>query len=141
MTDPNQKFQRKFDIPPGHGKTGVLIPGMSGAVSTTFIAGVKAVVKGVGRPIGSLTQMGKIRLGKRTEKNFPLIKDLVPLAEMQDLVFAGWDIHDEDCHASALRAGVLSPELLGKIRRDLKKESPMRAVSITATSAISRVPT
>lgn len=128
MTDPNQKFQRKFDIRPAKGKLGVLIPGMSGAVSTTFIAGVKAVAKGVGRPIGSLTQMGKIRLGKRTEKNFPFIKDLVPLAEIQDMVFAGWDIHDEDCHASALRAGVLSPELLGKIKRDLEKESPMRAV-------------
>ena len=105
-----------------------MIPGMSGAVSTTFMAGVKAVMKGVGRPIGSLTQMGKIRIGLRTEKNFPLIKDFVPLAKIEDMVFAGWDIYDEDCYASALRAGVLKSDLLEKIKSDLQKESPMRAV-------------
>ena len=128
MSDKPEKFQRKFDIRPASGKLGVLIPGMSGAVSTTFIAGVKAVMKGVGRPIGSLTQMGKIRIGLRTEKNFPLIKDLVPLAKIEDMVFAGWDIYDEDCYASALRAGVLKSDLIEKIKPDLQKESPMRAV-------------
>ena len=128
MSDKPEKFQRKFDIRPASGKLGVLIPGMSGAVSTTFIAGVKAVMKGVGRPIGSLTQMGKIRIGLRTEKNFPLIKDLVPLAKIEDMVFAGWDIYDEDCYTSALRAGVLKSDLIEKIKPDLQKESPMRAV-------------
>ncbi len=128
MSDKPEKFQRKFDIRPASGKLGVLIPGMSGAVSTTFMAGVKAVMKGVGRPIGSLTQMGKIRIGLRTEKNFPLIKDFVPLAKIEDMVFAGWDIYDEDCYASALRAGVLKSDLLEKIKSDLQKESPMRAV-------------
>ena len=128
MSDKPEKFQRKFDIRPASGKLGVLIPGMSGAVSTTFIAGVKAVMKGVGRPIGSLTQMGKIRIGLRTEKNFPLIKDFLPLAKIEDMVFAGWDIYDEDCYASALRAGVLKPDLIEKIKPDLQKESPMRAV-------------
>ncbi len=128
MSDKPEKFQRKFDIRPASGKLGVLIPGMSGAVSTTFIAGVKAVIKGVGRPIGSLTQMGKIRIGLRTEKNFPLIKDFVPLAKIEDIVFAGWDIYDEDCYASALRAGVLKSDLIERIKPDLQKESPMRAV-------------
>ena len=128
MSDDPQKSQRKFDIKPAEGKLGVLIPGMSGAVSTTFIAGVEAVRKGVGRPIGSLTQMGKIRIGKRTEKNFPLIRDFVPLAGIRDLEFAGWDIYDEDCHSSALRAGVLKPELLSKIKTGLRGKAPLRAV-------------
>ncbi len=128
MSDNPQKSRRKFDIKPAEGKLGVLIPGMSGAVSTTFIAGVEAVRKGVGRPVGSLTQMGKIRIGKRTEKNFPLIRDFVPLAGIRDLEFAGWDIYPEDCHSSALRAGVLKPELLSKIKPGLRGKSPLRAV-------------
>lgn len=128
MSDSPQKSPRKFDIKPAEGKLGVLIPGMSGAVSTTFMAGVEAVRKGVGRPIGSLTQMGKIRIGKRTEKNFPLIRDFVPLAGIRDLEFAGWDIYPEDCHSSALRAGVLKPELLSKIKTGLGKKAPLRAV-------------
>ncbi len=128
MSEKPQKFQRKFDIKPAQGKLGVLIPGMGGAVSTTFIAGVKAVINGVARPVGSLTQMGKIRIGLRTEKNFPLIKEFVPLAGIEDLVFAGWDIYDENCHASALRAGVLKPDLMEKIKSDLTRESPMPAV-------------
>ena len=128
MSDSPQKSPRKFDIKPAEGKLGVLIPGMSGAVSTTFMAGVEAVRKGVGRPIGSLTQMGKIRIGKRTEKNFPLIRDFVPLAGIRDLEFAGWDIYPEDCHSSALRAGVLKPELLSKIKTGLGRKAPLRAV-------------
>lgn len=128
MSDNPQKSQRKFDIKPAEGKLGVLIPGMSGAVSTTFIAGVEAVRQGVGRPVGSLTQMGKIRIGKRTEKNFPFIRDFVPLAGIRDLEFAGWDIYPEDCHSSALRAGVLKPELLSKIKTGLRGKTPLRAV-------------
>jgi len=128
LSDSPQKSPRKFDIKPAEGKLGVLIPGMSGAVSTTFMAGVEAVRKGVGRPIGSLTQMGKIRIGKRTEKNFPLIRDFVPLAGIRDLEFAGWDIYPEDCYSSALRAGVLKPELLSKIKTGLGKKAPLRAV-------------
>ena len=128
MSDSPQKSPRKFDIKPAEGKLGVLIPGMSGAVSTTFMAGVEAVRKGVGRPIGSLTQMGKIRIGKRTEKNFPLIRDFVPLAGIRDLEFAGWDIYPEDCYSSALRAGVLKPELLSKIKTGLGRKAPLRAV-------------
>lgn len=128
MSDSPQKSPRKFDIKPAEGKLGVLIPGMSGAVSTTFMAGVEAVRKGVGRPIGSLTQMGKIRIGKRTEKNFPLIRDFVPLAGIRDLEFAGWDIYPEDCYSSALRAGVLKPELLSKIKTGLGGKAPLRAV-------------
>ncbi len=128
MSEKPQKFQRKFDIKPARGKLGVLIPGMGGAVSTTFIAGVKAVINGAARPVGSLTQMGKIRIGLRTEKNFPLIKEFVPLAGIKDLVFAGWDIYDENCHASALRAGVLKPDLMEEIKSDLEREFPMPAV-------------
>ena len=128
MSDNPQKSRRKFDIKPAEGKLGVLIPGMSGAVSTTFIAGVEAVRKGVGRPVGSLTQMGKIRIGKRTEKNFPFIRDFVPLAGIRDLEFAGWDIYPEDCHSSALRAGVLKPELLSRIKPGLRGKTPLRAV-------------
>ena len=128
MSDSSEKSPKKFDIAPARGKLGVLLPGMSGAVSTTLIAGVEAVRKGAGRPIGSLTQMGKIRLGKRTKKNFPFIKDFVPLAKTRDIEFAGWDIYPEDCHEAALRAGVLKPELLGRIRKGLAEKSPMRAV-------------
>ena len=88
------------------GKLGVLIPGL-GAVSTTFIAGVEAVKKNIAKPIGSLTQMGTIRLGKRTDKRVPAIKDFVPLANIQDLVFGGWDIYNDNCFQSASNAGVL----------------------------------
>ena len=79
------------EIAPAGGKLGVLLPGM-GAVATTFIAGVEAVAQGLAKPIGSLTQMGTIRLGKRTDDRSPLIKDFVPLAALDDLVFGGWDI-------------------------------------------------
>ncbi|HUL45102.1 MAG TPA: inositol-3-phosphate synthase, partial [Bacteroidota bacterium] len=78
------------------GKLGVLVVGLNGAVSTTFLAGVIAVQKELARPIGSLTQMGTIRLGKRTEKRSPLIRNFIPLAKLQDLVFGGWDIRNEN---------------------------------------------
>src|SRR5215467_5157494 len=93
-------------IAPARGKLGVMIPGM-GAVATTFIAGVEAVRKGIAKPIGSLTQMGTIRLGKRTEGRSPKIRDFVPLANLNDLVFTGWDIFEEDAYEAAGKAGVL----------------------------------
>ena len=94
-----------LDIAPARGKLGVLLVGL-GAVSTTTIAGVLAIRKGLASPIGSLTQMGTIRLGKRTENRTPPIKDFVPLADLNDIVFGGWDIFEEDCYAAARTAGV-----------------------------------
>src|SRR6186997_3544586 len=88
------------------GRLGVLLVGL-GAVSTTFIAGVEAVKKGIGQPVGSLTQMGTIRLGKRTDNRVPMIKDFVPLASLNDLAFGAWDIFPDDAFESALHAGVL----------------------------------
>jgi myo-inositol-1-phosphate synthase len=118
---------QKPDISAPKGKLGVLTPGM-GAVSTTFIAGVIAILKGLSRPIGSLTQMGTIRLGKRTEHRVPMIKDFVPLANLEDLVFGGWDIFEDDTYQSALTAGVLEKELLDKIRPELTAIKPMKGV-------------
>jgi len=92
---------------------------------TTFIAGVLAIRKGLAKPIGSLTQMGTVRLGKRTEGRSPHIKDVVPLAALDDLVFAGWDIFAENCYAAARTAGVLEPALLDEIRPELKAIAPM----------------
>ena len=109
------------------GKFGVLIPGL-GAVATTFIAGVLAIRKGIEKPIGSITQMQTIRLGKRTEKRTPLIKDFVPLADLKDLVFGAWDIFKDDCYESAKKAGVLDINLLEKLKPELKKIKPMRGV-------------
>jgi len=99
-----------------------------GAVSTTFIAGVLAVCKGIARPIGSLTQMGTIRLGKRTEARSPLIKDFLPLAGLDDLVFGGWDIFEDNCYESAANAGVLEPALLERVRPELEAIRPWPAV-------------
>ncbi len=110
-----------------NGKLGVLTPGM-GAVSTTFIAGVIAVNKGLGKPIGSISQMGKIRLGKRTEKRNPNIKDFVPLASIEDMVFGGWDIFYDNAYESAINAGVLDKDLLNSIKEDLSDIVPMPAV-------------
>ncbi len=120
-------IQEKVQIEPADGKLGVLIPGL-GAVATTFIAGVAAARKGLGKPIGSLTQMSTIRLGKRTDDHSPLIKDFVPLAEMDDLVFGGWDIHGENAYETAKRAEVLEPALLEELREDLESVKPMKAV-------------
>ncbi len=104
---------KKTEIKPAIGKLGILTPGM-GAVATTFVAGVYAVRQGQGKPIGSLTQMGTIRLGKRTDKRIPLIKDFVPLSELDDLVFGGWDIFDDDMYAAAVNAGVLEKQYPGR---------------------------
>src|SRR5512142_1526071 len=99
-----------------------------GAVSTTFIAGVLAVRKGIAQPIGSLTQMGTIRLGKRTEGRSPKIKDFVPLAAIDDLIFSGWDIFEDDMHTAASKAGVLEHDLLAKVKGRLSAIKPMKAV-------------
>src|SRR5262249_31399146 len=106
---------------------GVLLVGL-GAVSTTTIAGVIAIRKGFAKPIGSLTQMGTIRLGKRTEGRSPKISDVVPLARLDDLVFGGWDIFEEDCYAAARTAGVIDPSLLDKVRPELERIKPWPAV-------------
>jgi len=117
----------RLEIVDARGKVGVLIPGL-GAVSTTFMAGVFAVMKDMAKPVGSLTQMGTIRLGKRTEKRVPMIKDFVPLARLEDLVFGGWDIFEEDCYQSALNAGVLENSLLEQVRTELENIKPWKAV-------------
>ena len=109
------------------GKLGVLTPGM-GAVSTTFMAGVEAIRRGLAKPIGSLTQMGTIRLGKRTDNRVPKIKDFIPLAEMDDLVFGGWDIFEDSAYEAARKAGVLEPALLDKVRPFLEGIKPMKGV-------------
>ena len=116
-----------LQIAPAHGKLGVLLVGL-GAVSTTTIAGVCAIRKGLALPIGSLTQMGTIRLGKRTEARVPRIKDFVPLTELNDIVFGGWDIFEEDCYAAARTAGVLEPGQLEQVRGELEAIRPMAAV-------------
>jgi myo-inositol-1-phosphate synthase len=115
------------EIAPPRGKLGVLLVGL-GAVSTTTIAGAIAIRKGLAQPIGSLTQMGTIRLGKRTEGRSPKINEVVPLATCDDLIFGGWDIFEEDCYAAACTAGVLEPALLTQIRPELEAIRPMPAV-------------
>jgi len=119
--------QRGIEIAEPKGKLGVLLVGL-GAVSTTVIAGVEAIRRGLAKPIGSLTQMGTIRLGKRTEGRSPLIKDFVPLADLEDIVFGAWDIFEEDAYEAALHAGVLEKELLGQIKEYLRSVKPMKAV-------------
>ena len=109
------------------GKLGVLTPGM-GAVSTTFIAGVHAVLKGLGEPVGSLTQLGTIRLGKRTDNRVPRIQDFVPLAGLKQLVFGVWDIFEDSAYEAARNAQVLNPDLLAKLKPALQKITPMKAV-------------
>src|SRR5215510_5640617 len=99
-----------------------------GAVSTTTIAGVLAVRRGLAKPIGSLTQMGTVRLGKRTEGRSPFIKDFVPLAALDDVVFGGWDIFEDNSYEAAKTAGVLAPDLLEQIRPELEQIRPWPAV-------------
>jgi len=115
------------DIAPAKGKLGVLLVGL-GAVSTTFIAGVEAIRKGIAEPVGSLTQMGTIRLGKRTDNRVPLIKEFVPLAKLEDLVFGAWDIFPDSAYEAALHAGVLDKDLLAQVKAPLQKLKPMKAV-------------
>jgi myo-inositol-1-phosphate synthase len=115
------------EIAPAQGKLGILLVGL-GAVSTTFIAGVFAIRKGLAKPIGSLTQMGTIRLGKRTDNRTPMIKDFLPLASLDDLVFGGWDIFEDNCYEAAKTAGVLDERLLDKVKTEMEGVKPMKAV-------------
>src|SRR5213593_3237565 len=115
------------DIAPARGKLGVLLVGL-GAVSTTTIAGVAAIRRGFAKPIGSLTQMGTVRLGKRTEGRSPKISEVVPLTALEDLVFGGWDIFEDDCYSAARTAGVIEPSLLEQVRPELEKIRPWPAV-------------
>ena len=117
----------RAEITPAKGKLGIMIPGM-GAVATTFVAGVEAVRKGISSPIGSVTQMGHIRLGKRTDNRSPRVKDFVPLAELNDLVFTGWDIFEDDMYAAAGKAGVLERSLLEQVKPFLSSIKPRKAV-------------
>jgi len=116
----------KQQVKAAEGKLGILMPGL-GAVATTMIAGVAAIKKGISKPIGSLTQMGTIRLGKRTEKKEPKIKDFVPLANLKDLVFGGWDVYEDNVYEAALNARVLDANLLRDVREELQAIKPMRA--------------
>src|SRR5580698_7154958 len=106
MSTPNSTAPTAADIKPATGKLGIMIPGM-GAVATTLIAGVEAVRRGFAKPIGSMTQMGTIRLGKRTDDRTPLIKDFAPIAPLDDIVFTGWEIFPEDMYEAAKHAQVL----------------------------------
>ncbi|MEO7143224.1 MAG: inositol-3-phosphate synthase [Bryobacteraceae bacterium] len=114
-------------IAPAEGKLGILIPGI-GAVSTTFMAGVEAVKRGLAQPVGSLTQMATVRLGKRTDGRTPMIKDFVPLAGLNDLVFGGWDIFEDTAYQAAANAKVLDAPLLEQVRAPLEAIRPMKAV-------------
>ncbi|HVS76771.1 MAG TPA: inositol-3-phosphate synthase, partial [Steroidobacteraceae bacterium] len=114
-------------IAPPRGRLGVMLVGL-GAVSTTFMAGVMAVRKGLQQPYGSLTQMGTVRLGKRAERRVPLIRELVPLAGLEDLEFGAWDIFPDDGYQAAAHAGVLDGALLERLRGDLQAVKPWPAV-------------
>src|SRR4026208_639907 len=117
--------QKGAEIAPAKGKLGVLLVGL-GAVSTTFIAGVEAIKKGLAEPVGSLTQMGTIRLGKRTDNRVPKIKDFLPLADLTDPVLGAWDIFPDSAYEAAMHAGVLEKDLLAKLRQPLQKIKPMK---------------
>ncbi len=119
--------QGKAGIESPEGKLCVFLPGL-GAVATTFIAGTEAVRRGSAEPIGSLTQMGTIRLGKRTDKRTPMIKDFIELAGLDDIVFAGWDIFEDNCYEAACKAGVLDRLLLNSVKDTLENIKPMPAV-------------
>ncbi|MBI2281611.1 MAG: inositol-3-phosphate synthase [Bacteroidetes bacterium] len=114
-------------IKSAEGKLGILLPGL-GAVATTLIAGVYAVNKGISKPIGSTTQMGTIRVGKRTENNTPLIKDFIPLADIKNVVFGGWDLFEDNVYQSAVNAGVLDRYTLELLKPELEAIKPMKAV-------------
>ena len=109
------------------GKLGVLMPGL-GAVSTTFVAGTLAIRNGISSPIGSLTQMGTLRLGKRTDNREINIKDFVPITKLDDIVFGGWDIFEDNCYEAAINAGVIDKELLDQVKDELSSIKPMKAV-------------
>jgi myo-inositol-1-phosphate synthase len=120
-------LKKGVDVKPARGKLGILMPGM-GAVATTFIAGVQAIRRGIGKPIGSLTQLGHIRIGKRTDDNSPAIRDYVSLARLDDIVFGGWDIFPDNAYQAAVRAGVLDARHLDPLKEELEAIRPMPAV-------------
>jgi len=120
-------LKKGVGVKPAEGKLGILLPGM-GAVATTFIAGVQAIRRGIGKPIGSLTQMGHIRIGKRTDGTSPMIKDYVSIAKLDDIVFGGWDIFEDNAYQAAVRAGVLDTRLLDQLKPELEAIKPMTAV-------------
>jgi len=119
--------KHSVEIAPAQGKLGVLLVGL-GAVSTTFIAGTLLIRKGLASPIGSLAQMGTIRLGKRNEGRTPLIKEFLPLASLDDLVFGAWDIFEENGYEAAMTAGVLDASMLDQVRPELEAIRPWPAV-------------
>ena len=121
------KISRGADIAPARGTLGVLMPGI-GAVSSTLLTGLFSHRRGLARPIGSLTQLGRIRLGKRTEGRFDLIRDFVPLAALDDLVFGGWDCFPDSAYEAARKAEVLKPEHIEAVRGELEAIRPMPAV-------------
>jgi myo-inositol-1-phosphate synthase len=122
-----QGGQKAAPIAPATGKLGVMVVGL-GAVATTMIAGVEAIRRGLAKPIGSLTQMGTIRLGKRTDNKSPLIKDFVPLAKLEDVVFTGWDIFEDNVYESAAHAKVLDEKMLEQLKPFLETIKPLPAV-------------
>jgi len=121
-------MKTKEEIQRPQGRLGVLIPGIGGAVSTTFLAGVESIRRGLSLPIGSLSQMGTVRLGKRFEYRIPLIKDFVPLANLDDLVFGGWDVFPDNGYQAAIQAGVLNRETLDPVQSFLEGVKPWPAV-------------
>jgi myo-inositol-1-phosphate synthase len=126
-SDPEASVRKPVEIKRAEGKLGVLLPGM-GAVATTFIAGCMLVRRGVARPFGSLTQLGTIRLGKRTDKRSPFLRDFLPIAKLEDLVFGGWDIFPDNAFESALHAQVLERRHLDTIKAELEQVAPMPGV-------------
>ena len=128
-------MSKPVEIAPARGKLGVLLVGL-GAVSTTFIAGVFAIRKGLSKPIGSLTQMGTVRLGKRTDNRSPKISDVVPLATLDDLVFGGWDIFDDNCYEAAKHAGVLEDKLLEQVKDELAAIKPNVSAAIVCFMSV-----
>ncbi len=116
-----------MDVAPAEGKLGILLVGL-GAVSTTLVAGVEAIKRGISQPVGSLTQMGTIRLGKRTDNRSPKIKDFVPIASLDDIVFGAWDIFHDNAFEAAMNAGVLDKDLLNQVSEPLASLKPMPAV-------------
>ncbi len=119
--------RKKPTVAPATGKLGILTPGL-GAVSSTFMVGTKAVIRGLGEPIGSLTQMGRIRIGKRTDNKNPLIKDFVPLTPLEDIEFGAWDIFEDNCYQVAKKNHVIFGDLVDQLREDVEGIKPMKAV-------------
>ena len=120
-------LKQGVEVQKATGKLGILLPGL-GAVATTFIAGVFAARRGLQKPIGSMAELGTIRLGKRTDNNTPKIRDFVSLATLDDICFGGWDIFPDNCFEAATRAGVLEKDLLADVKDELSAVKPMEAV-------------